>query len=103
MGLADRPYMTNKGNPHRVGGMSLWTMTTWLIVVNVVVFVVGSMFVRQTFVPGGTLPNGTPIISRQIEPVLTQWGQFSFDKTIRELQVWRFSFYTPASSICCST
>jgi membrane associated rhomboid family serine protease len=72
MGFADRQYARQPtGGPTVFGSMQMWSVTTWLIVINVAVFVLDGV--------SGSL--------------LTDWGFFSAVTAIYNLQVWRFITY----------
>lgn len=67
MGFADRDYYRDP--PSRgFGTMNMWSVTTWLIAINVAVFVLDQFLQRQ----------------------LAQWGYFSAATAIGGLQIWRF-------------
>ena len=77
----------------------MWSITTWLIVINIAVFLIDSYLQQQRVsdvlreageqvrrVPPGIRQS----VSRQIVGPLEQWGYFSMTKAITELQLWRF-------------
>ena len=66
------------GGGYGSGGPSGWTITTWLIVVNCVVFVLASVF-------GGS--------ARANAASPSSWGFFSTERAIYDLEVWRFFTY----------
>src|SRR5690348_16828059 len=72
MGIQDRDYTRTSTRfapaASAVGRMRMWSVTTWLIAINVAVFVLD-------VVTGG---------------LLREWGCFSADTAIGGLQVWRF-------------
>src|SRR5579884_2398963 len=69
MGIYDRPYYNqSRGGNSAINTMRLWSVTTWLIVINIAVFV------------GDRFTNG----------LLTDWGYFSADTAIYHAQAWRF-------------
>jgi membrane associated rhomboid family serine protease len=69
MGFADRPYARSTAStPTAVGAMRMWSVTTWLIVLNIAVYVVN------------VLTDG----------LLGDWGYFSAATVIGDLQLWRF-------------
>jgi len=67
MGLADRDYYRNKP-PRGYGSMSAWSITTWLIAINVAVYVVNELGNNWLY----------------------ELGYFSADTAVYQLQVWRF-------------
>jgi membrane associated rhomboid family serine protease len=69
MGFADRPYArTRYASTSTVGAMRMWSVTTWLIAVNVAVYVLN------------LLSDGT----------IGQWGAFTIGQVVYGLQLWRF-------------
>lgn len=69
MGFADRPYARqSSARPDLVGAMRMWSVTTWLIVINIAVYVV----------------------DRVSDGLLANWGYFSAAAAIDNLQLWRF-------------
>src|SRR5215469_3676636 len=69
MGFAEREYSRRSyGQPTVVGAMGMWSITTWLIVINIAVYVLNE-------ITGG---------------LLAVWGWFSADTAIYHLQLWRF-------------
>ncbi len=78
MGLADRDYYKEPA-PAQAGGLNAMSVTTWLIVINIVVFLIDSLlYVRP---PG---PYGHAV------PFLTYFGAFTADAAIAHVQLWRF-------------
>ncbi|HEX2972297.1 MAG TPA: rhomboid family intramembrane serine protease [Tepidisphaeraceae bacterium] len=74
MGWQDREYYrASEYEPSRFGRMPGWSVTTWLIVVNVAVFVLDPLL--------------SPLFGY---PPLLAWGYFSADAAIYHLQIWRF-------------
>ncbi|HWE04046.1 MAG TPA: rhomboid family intramembrane serine protease [Tepidisphaeraceae bacterium] len=68
MGLADRDYYRAEPRRGSFGSMSAWSVTTWLIAINVAVYVVNVMG----------------------HDWLYQFGYFSSDTAISQFEVWRF-------------
>src|SRR5665647_862095 len=68
MGIYDRDYYRQTSQSNIFSGMRVWSVTTWLIVINVAVFVIDSLL-------GGPLE---------------YLGYFSVAKAIYHLQIWRF-------------
>lgn len=76
MGFADRQYARRDYRPATtVGAMRLWSITTWLIVINVAIFLLNALT---------RMPENGGIGWFDL------WGYFSADTVIRGLQVWRF-------------
>jgi membrane associated rhomboid family serine protease len=64
------------------------TVTRWLLVINVAVFVLDYFLIRRqlTLVDG----NGQPMVQL---PLLAMYGHFSFGLAIGKLELWRFISY----------
>lgn len=80
-----RPGMPKQGGSV-FGAMRLWSVTTWLLVINIAVFLIDNLILRVFHI--GYLRQ----FGRELVPigVLEQWGHFSADLAITKLQVWRF-------------
>ena len=99
MGLAERAYSRREGDePSRFAAMRDWSMTTWLSVVLVVVFLLDAMLTPQHPFPLITTPDALQDISGQIasgEVVmltfgpLTRRGHFSTSTALHGRQWWR--------------
>lgn len=76
MGFADRPYARGpSGHPTVVGAMRMWSVTTWLIAINVAVYLLNLLTrAPENFDLGW----------------LYIWGHFSAATVIGGLQLWRF-------------
>lgn len=71
------PYMSG---PMR-GGVGGWSITKWLIVINVAVFVIDMLFLQTVAIgPYSKIEMG----------VLKYYGHFSIDTAIQNYEVWRF-------------
>ncbi len=68
MGLADRDYYRQPTRSGMFTSMRVWSVNTWLIAINVAVFLIDNLVNRQLFV----------------------YGYFSIDTAVLGLQVWRF-------------
>jgi membrane associated rhomboid family serine protease len=68
MGIYDRDYVRQPARSNAFGGMRVWSVNTWLIVINVAIFLVDGMLGHQLFA----------------------LGYFSVSTAIFGLQVWRF-------------
>lgn len=74
MGFYDRPYARGNYGQSTVGAMRMWSVTTWLIVINVAVFLLNSLS-RTDAYPFG---------------MLYELGYFSGTTAITHLELWRF-------------
>jgi membrane associated rhomboid family serine protease len=86
MGIYDRDYYREPRRSSRIGTLNMWTVTTWLIVINVAIFVLDQVLFRYGVVYQFQLPNGLIIRDRP----LTGLGYFSVYMVIGRLEVWRF-------------
>src|SRR5258708_362000 len=68
MAIYDRPYYGRPRSPAPFGVVSAWSVTTWLIAINVAVFVLDRLAAHS----------------------LTYLGYFSAFTAIDHLQIWRF-------------
>ncbi|MCS7034759.1 MAG: rhomboid family intramembrane serine protease [Phycisphaerae bacterium] len=83
MGIYDRDYARVPTTGDRLGQLRMWSVTTWLIVINVTVFFVDGLLRSAGF----AYPlRGLPILVGPLE----SWGHFSAGTTIVGLQLWRF-------------
>lgn len=91
---ADRPTPPGETNPWR-------TITRWLIVLNVAVFVIDILLLWTNHARPMLRSDGTPIVQQTAngqlavvgQPVLTSLGYFSVDLAIVGRQLWRFLTY----------
>jgi membrane associated rhomboid family serine protease len=90
MGFYDRDYY-RQAPPSGVGQLRLWSFTTWLIVINVVVFVLGKIIWRAQV--EHAISQGADSLDRWLvyspQPLLEQWGAFSISTSILRGQLWR--------------
>jgi membrane associated rhomboid family serine protease len=68
MGLAERDYYRQSPPSNPLGIIRNWSVTSWLIAINIAVFIVDNISHHQ----------------------LAEWGYFSETTAISELQLWRF-------------
>jgi membrane associated rhomboid family serine protease len=83
MGIYDRDYYREAPATDQFQKLRMWSITTWLIVINVAVFLIDGILARagQVYTIGNIrLPMGP----------LEAWGHFSAGTTIYGLQLWRF-------------
>lgn len=85
MGIYDRDYVRkpgrgggSAGGGPRIGGLSAWSANTWLIVVNIAVFVIE-----------GFLPQLVNTQTGVTGSILRQYGHFSTYAGFQRLEVWR--------------
>ena len=83
MGFADRDYYRQPTRQAGAfgGSFSMVSITTWLIVINVAVFMLDRLVTRTFEGDDGYLYAYHPI---------TWWGQFTAPGAIGHLQLWRF-------------
>lgn len=82
MGLADRDYYRETSFRPSLGRrLSGWPLTYWIILLNVVVFFVGTSLVVTA-----TMENGQQV---RYQPIFA-WGWFSLNTAIHHVQLWRF-------------
>jgi membrane associated rhomboid family serine protease len=82
MGIYDRDYYREPTRPTSFGGISLWSMNTRLIAINIAVFFINAAFVQNVADQFGD------VVGR-VHP-LNEWGFFSISTAIVHLQLWRF-------------
>ena len=73
MGIYDRDYYRQPNCSSSFGGISLWSMNTKLIAINITVFLVESVLQRS-----------------DAADFLSDWGAFTINSAIVHLQIWRF-------------
>src|SRR4051812_32524093 len=94
MGIYDRDYYRRPVPRGGFAAFSMWSVTTWLIVINVAVFLL-DMMLRQYDVPPELqghiheLPREVLYYLPTRQP-LHDWGYFSMTKAVSQLQLWRF-------------
>lgn len=90
MGIYDRDYIRDDPSPlARFGRIGGWSVTTWLIVINVAVFVADALLQNMGQIRG--LRVGGQLVL--IEPLLTFYGLFSYMTVVNDLEIWRFITY----------
>lgn len=99
MGIYDRDYYRTPSRRGGFGSFSFISVTTWLIIINVAVFIIDRILYQQML----TSKFGSAIhqIPTQLYPYygiplsgpLERWGYFSVDLAVRHLQLWRFVSY----------
>lgn len=100
MGIYDRDYYQRKSLPRGgFGYFSAWSVTTWLIVLNIVVFLVGRNVARFGGSPnldelfGSIDPDSAEGLRRLVLGMMNpveRWGHFSLATAVYSGQVWRF-------------
>jgi membrane associated rhomboid family serine protease len=95
MGIYDRDYYRRSLPKAGFGHFSAWSVTTWLIVINIAVFFADGILHRADapalFDPD-TFDNRISITQWELALMgpLERWGYLSIDKALRHGQVWRF-------------
>ena len=100
MGLYDRDYYRQSLPRGGFGHFVAWSVTTWLIVINIVVFFMDAGLFRATHGPPRDFYDDEAPIERveksrdamlfDMMGPLQRWGFFSVAKAIKAGQVWRF-------------
>jgi membrane associated rhomboid family serine protease len=96
MGLYDRDYVREGYEPRRagsvVGTMRVWSVTTWLIIINVAVFILDPILFNHgrgwIYIERLQTTQGTLVLPPQ-HP-LYGLGHFSLYLAIGKLEIWRF-------------
>ncbi len=93
MGIYDRDYYRDTLPRAGFGYFNAWSITTWLIVVNILVFFGDGILHRLLNHPSPSFDfsgdDGLSFLLSQMGP-LQKWGYFSTDLAILHGQVWRF-------------
>lgn len=95
MGIYDRDYYRRSLPRGGLAYFSAWSLTTWLIVINVAVFFADGVM-RRIMMPSihDLMFADDPRIAQRawllLSGPLTHWGYFSTDLAIFHAQVWRF-------------
>jgi membrane associated rhomboid family serine protease len=69
------------------------TVTRWIIVINIVIFVLDWFVIRQGRALSVQAPNGELVQVTPLQPLLAYYGHFSVYFAISQHQVWRFLTY----------
>jgi membrane associated rhomboid family serine protease len=85
MGIYDRHYYREPSRSG-VGSMRMWSVTTWLIILNVAVFVLEA-FLRSSALQH-SYAIGVPVTDQQLRPLFYA-GFFSIDTALLKMQLWR--------------
>lgn len=86
MSWQDRDYAHSYGyGPTQRYGLRGWSVTTWLIAINVIVFVLDQLFVQRVLERHG----GLLFLIGYRHPI-SEWGAFTASAAIKHLQLWRF-------------
>jgi membrane associated rhomboid family serine protease len=95
MGIYDRDYYRQSVPRGGFGHFVAWSVTTWLIVINVAVFF-ADVALQRILTPAETVsaedePEYAPEQPRKlVDKPLSEWGSLSIMKGIYRGQVWRF-------------
>lgn len=95
MGIYDRDYYRAGPPPRRFATFSMLSVTTWLIIINVVVFLLdGILRQYQVHHVLASNPDLHPFLRIRLQQFmhrpLESWGYFSMATAIGQWQVWRF-------------
>jgi membrane associated rhomboid family serine protease len=95
MGIYDRDYYRDAPPRGGFGYFNAWSVTTWLIVANVAVFVLDGLLRRASHPAIDPDLLYDPAAVRYLRDLFTmgpleRWGYFSTDAAITHGQVWRF-------------
>lgn len=95
MGIYDRDYYRDSLPRAGFGHFVAWSVTTWLIVINVVVFFADTAMQRIGQSPAQLEDGGSMefVMPRAKASPLTRWGAFSVEKGIQHCQIWRIITY----------
>ena len=83
MGIYDRDYIRANSSSGDFGRLRMVSVTTWLIIINVAVFLIDNLLLRQGIAFGF---QGMRFVMGPLE----FWGHFSAGLAIWNYQVWRF-------------
>jgi membrane associated rhomboid family serine protease len=88
MGIADRDYTrADYRGRSSVGVLHMWSVNTWLIVINVAVFVVNNVLQLA-------IVRNNPYTGQAVAyPLLSYFGEFTVSAAIGHFQIWRFITY----------
>jgi len=93
MGIYDRDYYREPQPRRQWGNFSPVSVTTWLIAINVLVFVIDAFLHHQAMQPYARLSRAAQRyfeLTQVGPPPLERWGYFSLTTAITHLQLWRF-------------
>jgi membrane associated rhomboid family serine protease len=91
MGLADRDYVRNPSSPSTpFGSARMWSLNSWLIIINVAVFVLDNVLDRAGFGVNFWIRIGPDTAIPGHMGPLTYFGNFSALTALYHLQIWRF-------------
>jgi len=87
MGIYDRDYYRRSLPRGGFAHFSAWSVTTWLIVLNVAIFFADGILHRMT---GPSMHDLLSVGNEQQVMPLSRWGYFSTDLALVHGQAWRF-------------
>lgn len=99
MGIYDRDYYRRSLPRGGFGYFNAWSVTTWLIVANVVVYfacgIVGRIFAQSGTgafdgIDGFSTPEAMRRFTLALMSPVERWGYFSLDRAVYAGQIWRF-------------
>ena len=83
MGVQDRDYYRTRP-PSGIGAVRVWSLTTWLILINIAVFVLDAFILRTQRSSARSYEDYHSQVS-----LLQQWGAFTIRDTFLRGQLWR--------------
>lgn len=89
MGIYDRDYWQAPPQQTRFGGVQMWSVNTWIIAINIAVFLLDSVLDRAGLGYNVQYIYGNYVFRSHFAP-LEYWGHFSAYTAIEKLQLWRF-------------
>jgi rhomboid family protein len=87
MGIYDRDYYRRSHPRGGFGHFAMWSVTTWLIVINVAVFLLDRILAAHFAYYRIEVWRDTLV--RRIIPPLDYWGSFTIQDGIERFQLWR--------------
>src|SRR5436305_14725508 len=98
MGIYDRDYYREPTPRRGFGAFAMWSVTTWLIAINVAVFLLDAFLYQQILQRYDPAVYRIPAYQRPLFGVpaagpLDAWGFFSVDLAVTHLQLGRFVSY----------
>jgi membrane associated rhomboid family serine protease len=82
MGIYDRDYYRESPSRGFFGGFRLWSVNSWIIIINIAVFVINNLLTASSPDPSGYY--------QIVQHPIYQLGYFSVVKGVFDFQVWRF-------------
>jgi membrane associated rhomboid family serine protease len=89
MGIYDRDYWQAPPQQTRFGSVQMWSVNTWIIAINIAVFLLDSVLDHAGLGYNVQYIYGNYVFRDHFAP-LNYWGHFSAYTAIENLQLWRF-------------